>query len=142
VTGLTAYASAYQRDRVCEVQLYAGEKRPLVANFTGILGKVPAISTATWETNDTSLVVMSAAVITRNTTNITIAAQFRGRAAIRCTVSLDNGQQYVQQFAVNVLGQPQFASDSATTGPTSIQATASITPPDDGGDGVLDGGGA
>jgi hypothetical protein len=137
VTGLTAYASAYQRDRVCEVRLYASEKRPLVANFVGILGATPAIASALWETLDTSIVAMSDAAVSGNTTSINVAAGYPGTAGIRCTITLDNGARYVQLFAVRVLGGPQFAGDVFTAGTSSLTATGTT-----GGDGVLDGGGA
>lgn len=138
MSGATAYASAYQRGRVCEVRLYASEKRPLVANFVGILGATPAIASALWETLDTSIVAMTDAAISGNTTSINVAAGYPGTAAVRCTVTLDSGARYVQQFAVSVLGAPRFAGDVFAEGTTSLTATADLG----GGGDVPDGGGA
>lgn len=120
----TATVSAYERGRIHVSRLYAAEKRQLVANFAGVMPAGTTIASATWQTLAPVSLVMSGPTIAGKTAYITIAAQLWGPTVIRCTVTLSNGERYVQQFRVNVLGQPVYSGETYVAGPTELTVTA------------------
>jgi len=138
----TAYVSATNRDRVHNLEFYAGEVSPVSADFTAILGAAAALSSALWEIDNPSVAVMSAAVIDGNTSSITLACQAPGHAVLRCTGGTDSGVKLVQMFALQVDAASSLVT-VATSGPQSLQATASVGGVTTGGPGqIFDGGGA
>jgi hypothetical protein len=130
----TAYASATRRERVHNLEFYAGEVSPVSVDFTSILGATAALSSALWEIDNPSVAVMSNAVIDGNTSSITLACQSPGHAVLRCTGGTDDGVKLVQMFALQVDAASSLVT-ATSTGPQSLQATAST------GGGVVTGGG-
>jgi hypothetical protein len=119
----TAYASAYQRDRVHVTRLFAYEKERLTADFNGALGPDESIASATWQTQYINSALMSDVLATARETSILIGSQYTGPAIIKCTATLTDGQKRVQQFCINVQCQPYYQGDTWTSGPLSLTAT-------------------
>lgn len=137
----TAYVSATKRERVHDLEFYAGETTPVAADFTAILGAAAALSSALWEIVDPSVAVMSSAVIDGNTSEITLACQAPGETIMRCTGGTDAGVRIVQMYRLRVNAAASL-SNTTTTGPQSLEATAVVVGTDTGGGGIVDGGGA
>lgn len=121
-----ANVSGYTRSRVHLSNLYAQETRGLSANFNGAIPVERTIESATWQTWNTAQIVMSAAALSDNLreTSIRIRSQVGGPCVIKCSVTLDNGDVYVQNFRVNVIPAPIYSNTSWSTGPESVTVTA------------------
>lgn len=115
------YASGYDRQRVHVARLLRGETRCLLADFNGAIAKGRAIASATWRSMGDA--VLSSASIEGRTTRCTLAASVGG--AIRCEVTLDNGERYVQVIDLRVAASPWFEGETyATSGSKTITVTA------------------
>ncbi len=116
----TAYASAYQRDRVHVSRVTRGESRILTANFNALMATADTITQATWRAESGYPMVMSAAVISGHTASARVVAKNGGRARMRCTVTTSAGDVLTQLFRIDVLGGPYFTGEviPASNGPT------------------------
>lgn len=122
-----AFVSAHQRDRVHSSNLIRGEKRCLVANFNGAIPSGRTIASATWRTNENYVVAMANPRIFENdrSTAIDITAIYGYCGAVKCVAVLDNGETYVQLFAVSVRDAPWFADENLpAAGPTVLTVVA------------------
>ena len=121
-----SYVSGYNRNRVHVTNLYAYEKRPLVADFNGAMVPERLIETATWQTWNNSNVIMSNPLISddQRSCSIDIMAQIGGWAVIKCSVTLDDGGILVQQYRVNVDWAPIYNPGSWLIGPQTLTVTA------------------
>jgi hypothetical protein len=126
-----AYVSAYDRSRVHQSRLYRFEKRRLVANFGALLGE-RLIRCATWSIDRPEIGVMSDPQISDDAreTSVMFAAQLGGWATVRCQITLDSGEQYVQVFRVNVRRASWFVDDAPIlNGPFSLRVCREDPPP-------------
>lgn len=124
-TASRSNVSAYIRNRVQRVDVFAPESRPLVTNFNGTVEKDRLIVSATWNTWNNASVVMSAPVIASDQKSCTvqIKGQYAGRSVIRCTATFNDGGTLVQQWSVNIACAPLYEADNAwISGPTSLSA--------------------
>ncbi len=120
----TAYASAYQRDRVHVSRVTRGESRVLTANFNALMDKADTITSATWRAESGYPMVMSAAAIAGHTASVRVVANAGGRARMRCTATTSTGDVLTQIFRIDVIGGPYFTGEviPASNGPTSLVA--------------------
>lgn len=126
-----AYVSAFDRSRVHQSRLYRFEKRRLVANFGALLGE-RQIRCATWSIDRPEIGVMSDPQISDDAreTSVMFAAQLGGWATVRCQITLDSGEQYVQVFRVNVRQASWFVDDAPlSNGPFSLRVCREDPPP-------------
>lgn len=120
-----AYVSGYQRDRIHRSRLVRGEKRCLVANFNGAIPPARSIVSVTWRTNQGQGIYMQDARIDGREVTVNITAQTGSEAAVKCEVTLDNGEVYNQLFAISVRQSPWFSGEaSPPTGPQVLTSTA------------------
>jgi hypothetical protein len=119
----TAYASAYQRDRVHVSRIMRGESRVLHADFSAPANGDP-VASVNWRAETGYPLVMSTPAIAGNVVSVKLLATNSGRAILRCTVTLTSGATLVQMFRINVDGAPYFAGEPlpGATGPTSVSA--------------------
>ncbi len=119
----TAYASAYQRDRVHVSRIMRGESRTLRVNFNAVAGD-DTVASVVWRAQTGYPLVMSAAAILENVASVKIVATNSGVSILRCTVTLASGETLVQMMRVEVEGAPYFAGEviPAVTGPTTVSA--------------------
>lgn len=120
-----AYVSGYNRSRVHVSNLYGYETRCLVANFNGAIPGSRTIVGAQWQTWNNYTGFMSNPQIQAlgREATILLKAQAPGPCIIKCSVTLDNGEIYVQQFRVNVLRSPMYSGDSWASGPQVVTVT-------------------
>ncbi|MGX9958534.1 hypothetical protein ACW0US_07110 [Xanthomonas euvesicatoria] len=118
------YVSAHQRDRVHRANLYANEKRALVTDFNGAIPKGAAITSATWQTDDTSQCLMSLPVINGRQVQVQVAAQYTGHCRIRVDATLDNGEVYSAWHVIRVQPAPYFNNPGWVNGPSRLTAVA------------------
>ena len=121
-----AYVSAHNRTRVHLTQLFPNEKRCLVANLNGAVAKSRTIKRVEWRLDQTGLVAMSDGSIDgrKREAQVTIQARYYGTAAVRCEMTLDNGENYVQMFRVVVQDGPSFGDSQLAGGPSAIVVDA------------------
>lgn len=119
-----AYVSAYDRARIHQFRLYPSEKRCLVANFNGAIPAGRTITHAEWRMDIISAVAMSAPAIAGREARVMVYATYWGDVAIRCTVTLDNGEIYSQLFAGRVLNGPYFGTEATAAGPAVLVVDA------------------
>lgn len=119
----TAYASAYQRDRVHVSRIMRGESRTLSVNFNAVLG-TDTIASVTWRAETGYPLVMSAPAIVGSVASVNVLASNNGAAILRCTVTLASGATLVQLFRVEVEGAPYFSGEviAPVSGPTTVTA--------------------
>jgi hypothetical protein len=119
-----AYVSAFTRTRVHRVNVMAQEKRCLVANFNGALEAGRWIATAVWSVNIPTFVNLLNCDITTDgrETACLMSAQWRGRALVRCTVTLDNGDAQTQYFDAIIDGSYFHNDVIPAAGPYQISA--------------------
>lgn len=119
-----ANVSAYHRTRVHDIRLMMGEKRCLVANLNGAVGKGHTITTVTWRTDFGYVAVIANARIQSDSRSaaLDVTANWLGDSIIRCEATLDNGEVYIQTFHVSVSGDPIFMPSQSTSGPTVLTA--------------------
>jgi hypothetical protein len=120
-----AYVSAYQRDRVHRSRVVRGEKRCLVANFNGAIPAARSIVSATWRVQQGQTVFMESAKVATRESSVVITAGFGHEAAVKCQVTLDNGEVYNQLFVVSVQDSPWFQGEvtPSPTGPYELTVT-------------------
>lgn len=119
-----AVVSGYNRDRVHQSRLFPSEKRCLVANFNGAIPSGRTIDRVEWRLDVVAYVAMSNPSISGREVRVMIEACYWGTAAIRASVTLDNGEVYNQLFAVRVLDGPYFGAETTAAGPAVLIATA------------------
>jgi hypothetical protein len=119
-----AYVSAFTRTRVHRVSVMAQEKRCLVANFNGALESGRWIATAVWSVNIPTFVNLLNCDVTTDgrETACLMSAQWRGRALVRCTVTLDNGDAQTQYFDAIIDGSYFHNDVIPAAGPYQISA--------------------
>lgn len=119
-----AVASAYYRTRVHDTRLMMGEKRCLVADFSGVISKARTIVSVTWRCDFGYIAQMSRARIQPGgrSAAVDVVANWIGDSIIRCEATLDNGEVYVQPFRVSVTGDPIFMPAVSGNGPTVLTA--------------------
>lgn len=118
----TAYASAYQRDRVHVSQVLRGESRQIVVNFNALMAKADTITTVTWRAESGQPLMMSAATISGQTASVRVVANSGGVAILKCVVTTSAGDKLTQLFRIESGGSPYFAGEviPTTSGPTSL----------------------
>lgn len=114
--------SAYDRSVIFHARMYSAERRCLIGDFNGAISPGRTIVWAQWQTYGGAWADMSSPVIASDgrSARITLQSQWCGRAVIKQTVVLDNGERYVQQYCVDVLGQPMYTGDAYATGPQTV----------------------
>lgn len=119
-----AVASAYYRTRVHDTRLMMGEKRCLVADFSGVISKARTIVSVTWRCDFGYIAQMSNARIQPDARSaaVDILANWIGDSILRCEATLDNGEIYIQPFRVSVSGDPIFMPAMSGNGPTVLTA--------------------
>lgn len=119
-----AYVSAYDRGRVVSVRLYPQETRQLVSDFNGALEAGRTISQAVWDMYILGYASMTSGAIDDRQTSVLLTASYRGQVALRCQVTLDNGEVMNQLFAIEVLDGPIWDGDPPASGPSRITVSA------------------
>lgn len=120
-----AYVSAYQRTRAHHSRLVRGERRCLVADLNGAIPLSRTIVSATWRTYTNHTAILSESRINGREVEVNVTAGYGGRAAIKLEATLDNGEQYVQTFVVEVQGTPWFPGEQqVAAGPTVLTVEA------------------
>lgn len=120
-----ARVSAYQRNRTTVSNLVRGESRCLIADFNGVLSRSRSIVSGVWQCDQYNAVQMSNASGDARTAQVTIATPMNGRARLKVTVTLDNGEIYNHVFVVFVRGQPWFPGETGPfpNGPATLSFT-------------------
>jgi hypothetical protein len=119
-----AYVSAYQRDRIHRSRLVRGEKRCLVANFNGAIPASRSIVSATWRVQQGQAMFMESAKAAARESSVVITAGLGHEAAVKCQVTLDNGEVYNQLFVVTVQDSPWFQGETTPAlGPYELMVT-------------------
>jgi hypothetical protein len=120
-----SYGSGFIRDRIHQSNLYPQETRCLVANFNAAIPPSRLIVSALWQTWNISNVILSMPKIPEGQREATVLMQTQvpGPAVVKCTVTLDNGEVYVQNFRINVLCAPIYQGTTWVTGPESVLVT-------------------
>lgn len=119
------YVSGFDRTRVHAVRVVRGEKRCLVADFNGAFSDSRSIAGVVWRCLNNSTVIMENARIQtdQRSTAIDITANYEGCSALKCAVTLDNGEVYMQRFDVSIRGCRWFENEtSMQQGPTELTA--------------------
>lgn len=119
-----AYVSAYDRGRVVSVRLYPQETRQLVADFNGALEEGRTISQAVWDMYILGYASMASGAIDGRATSVLLTASYRGQVAMRCQVTLDNGEVMNQLFAIEIFEGPLWNGDGQSIGPSRITVSA------------------
>lgn len=121
-----AYMSAYDRTKVHSFRLFASERRCFVANANGAIPRSRTVVKAVWQTNQTGTIAMSSPAITVDGRESTVLVDsgLAGPATIKCTLTLDNGERYIQLFSGSVLAQPYYTGDTYTNGVQSVTVEA------------------
>ncbi|HET6725873.1 MAG TPA: hypothetical protein VFH85_07705 [Gammaproteobacteria bacterium] len=120
-----AYVSAYDRGRIHVARVRRQEKRCVVADFNGAIPVGRTVVSATWRATNPWVTLMSDASIAGRAAQVTVDFQFAGCAALKATVTLDNGEIYNQVFEFTVRDCPWFfENDALTTGPYVLTVTA------------------
>lgn len=104
----TAYASAYQRDRVHCCSFARRERTTLTADFTALVPAGAAIASAHWRCSNPWTAVMSAATIDGGKARITADMGQAGIASLQATVTLSDGSIHNQVFRVRVCATPDL----------------------------------
>jgi hypothetical protein len=117
--------SAHDRTRTHEARIGFGEKRCLVADFSGAISPSRYITSITWRCIDGYVIAMSNARIqgTKRSAAVDIQANYGGESWLRCDVTLDNGEIYVQRFHASVVGYPWPWPDPVAPGPLILTAS-------------------
>lgn len=122
-----ALVSAYDRSRTQVGQVRRQEKRTVVADFNGAIEPDRTIESVTWRCPNPWVLAMSDAAVADDQRSVSVLAdfQFGGYAALRATVTLDNGDKLNQVFEFTVRDAPWFWEDApVTSGPFVLTATA------------------
>ncbi len=121
----TARPSAYQRNRTTLANLVRGETRGLIADFNGILPLDRSIVSGVWQCDQYNAVEMFSASGTARTAQVMVNTPMNGKARLKVTVTLDNGEVYNHVFVVFVRGQPWFPGETGPfpNGPATLSFT-------------------
>lgn len=121
------YVSGYQMARTQVIRVARRQKRCLVADFNGAIPPARTIASVVWMATDPWSTVMSNARIEGGRRSVAVDVDFNygGRSGINASATLDNGEVYSYNFAVSVVNQPLYPSEtySMTAGPDSLTAT-------------------
>lgn len=96
------YASAYSRTRRHLSRLNVGERRCLVADFNGVLHLGVSIADAQWSGDGSQAASLSDQKFSGRAAQATVTAGTWGVSQFACTVTLANGEIYIQKFEVRV----------------------------------------
>lgn len=119
-----AYVSAHTRTRVHSTRIYPTEKRCLVADFNGAIPVGRTITQVTWRMETAGSVAMSNPSVVGRAAQVMIQGTYRGWAAMKAQVTLDNGEIYNQLFHLEVVEGPYFGDEnSLVSGPLVLTAT-------------------
>lgn len=118
--------SGYARTRIHDTRLVRGEKRALVITLKGAIPSARTIASARWQCDDGTTVVMSNPRLSddQKETAIDLLAAWPGCAALKCTMTLDNGEVMAQLAAASVTDAYYFNEGSSPAGPTDLTVTA------------------
>jgi hypothetical protein len=118
--------SGYDRMRVHNASLVRGEQRVLVVSIKGATPKDRKIVTARWQCDYSSVLVMSNAKISDDgrETAIDLLAAWLGSGILKVTMTLDNGEVFVQLASVAVADGYWFTDGASVSGPNDLTATA------------------
>lgn len=121
----TAYASAYQPDRVHVAAFRRRERAPITADFTAVVPDGVTITSATWRTTAPWPLVMADAAIDGTKTRIMADFQQAGCAALKATATLSDGSVHNVVFALEVADCPFFGEPAVPAqGPQELTVTA------------------
>jgi hypothetical protein len=121
-----AYASAYTLDRVHIVRAIRTQQRCLIADFNGAIPKGRVIVSATWRCTAPWITILSDAAIAPGGRAAQVTAKLGncGFGHVKCSVTLDNGETYIQMFEVRVVVAPWFYENFDQPGPYELTVTA------------------
>ena len=122
----TAYMSGYNRSRIHQAALYAGEVRLLGLNANGAMPVGETVASVVWDTWNTDVCVLGAGAIEADGRSVTIdmKAQCSGRASVRCIVTTSGGGKYTQWYSIRVLEAPVMQGDTWVNGASHVVVTA------------------
>lgn len=118
--------SGYDRSRVHASVLSRGEKRVLVVSIKGATPVARTIASARFQCTTGANLVMSNARLSndKREAGIDLQAGCAGRAGLRCTLTLDDGDVMVQLAAITVQDMCGFTPSPMPNGPTDLTVTA------------------
>ncbi len=105
---ITAYASAYQRTRTHATGFVRGEVFSLSLNVNGVIGDA-AIESVEWFTSNSQSISLGAESDSGNVASVVCTAGYGPGAWVKCKVTDDDGNVFVQVFEVSVQSGPSFA---------------------------------
>lgn len=122
----TAYMSGYNRSRIHQCALYAGEVRQLGLQANGCIPVGETVASVVWDTWNTDVAVLGAGAIedSERAVNIDLKAQCCGRASVRCILTTSGGGKYVQWYSIRVLEAPVMTGDTWVNGQSHVVVTA------------------
>lgn len=121
----TAYASAYQPDRIHVGSFRRRQKVRITADFTAVVPEGVTITSATWRTTAPWPLVMADATIDGRKTSVVADFQQAGCAGLKATVTLSDGSIHNQPFEFSVTDCPFFGEPVAPVqGPQELTVTA------------------
>jgi hypothetical protein len=122
----TAYMSGYNRSRIHQACLYAGEVRSLGLQANGAMPVGETVASVVWDTWNTDVAVLGAGAIeaSQRAVNVDMKAQCCGRASVRCIVTTSGGGRYVQWYSIRVLEAPVMQGDTWVQGSSHVVVTA------------------
>jgi hypothetical protein len=105
---VTAYASAYQRNRSHRTHLVRGEVTSLSLDVNAVIGDA-TISATTWQSSNSTSVALGAESESGDVASVVITAGYGPGAQVKCTLTASDGKVFVQVFDVYVDSGPSFA---------------------------------
>jgi len=118
----TAFASAYNRTRVHNIELVRGESRTFRAEFKGAVPVGVTVVAATWRCDCSQVAIMSNATYDDTGTQIRLTAGYWGCAWLKAAVTLSNGDVLEQPVSFESRGG-SVLSDTPVAGAMFLQAT-------------------
>jgi hypothetical protein len=107
---ITAYASAYQRTRTHATGFVRGEVFSLSYNVNGVIGAA-AIDTVDWFTSNSQSISLGAESDSGNIASVVCTAGYGPGAWVKCKVTDDAGNVFVQVFDISVQSGPSFSGE-------------------------------
>lgn len=122
----TAYMSGYNRSRIHQAALYAGEVRLLGLQANGAMPVGESIVRVDWDTWNTDVCVLGAGAIgdDERSVSIDMQAQCAGRASVRCIIRTSGGGRYTQWYSIRVLEAPVMQGDTWVQGASHVTVVA------------------
>lgn len=116
------FVSAYNMAKIFRTQMYSAETGCLVGDFNGAIAPARSIVWSQWQTYGGAWTNMSEPTIAADgrSARVMLMTQWCGISVIKQTVVLDNGERKVQQYRIDVLGQPMYIGDAYSSGPQVI----------------------